>query len=197
MEPLYTTHDISRMLQVDVSTVAKWINRGLLLGFRTPGGHRRVRESDLRKFLIAQRMPIPEELGSSLVRLVVVDHEKPAVDAIKRAFEPHADRVEVVVTTSLAEAVLLVSEERPRWFLIDLDMPGVDGLEVVRQVRGRKKLEAMRIITMTARRSPDLLEQSLKAGAAICLPKPIDVEQLLQMFEAPLPTPGRRRANHR
>ncbi len=186
MEPLYTTYDVSRLLQVDASTVAKWINRGLLLGFRTPGGHRRVRESDLRKFLIAQRMPIPEELGSSLVRLVVVDHEKPAVDAIKRAFKPHADRFEVVVTTSLAEALLLVSEERPRGLLIDLDMPGVDGLEVVRQVRGRKKLEAMRIITMTARHSPDLLAQSLKAGAVICLPKPIDVEQVLQIVEVPL-----------
>jgi excisionase family DNA binding protein len=44
MDPLYTTHDISRLLQVDPSTVSKWIDRGILLAFRTPGGHRRVRK---------------------------------------------------------------------------------------------------------------------------------------------------------
>ena len=48
MDQLYTTHDISRLLQVDPSTVSKWIDRGILLAFRTPGGHRRVREQHER-----------------------------------------------------------------------------------------------------------------------------------------------------
>ncbi len=42
-----TTHDIARMLQVDASTITKWIDKNLLLAYRTPGGHRRVRTSDL------------------------------------------------------------------------------------------------------------------------------------------------------
>jgi excisionase family DNA binding protein len=50
-DQLYTTHDISRLLQVDPSTVSKWIDRGILMAFRTPGGHRRVRSADLRAFL--------------------------------------------------------------------------------------------------------------------------------------------------
>ena len=64
MDALYTTHDISRMLQVDPSTVSKWIDRGILIAFRTPGGHRRVRSSDLRSFLLTHEMPVPDELGS-------------------------------------------------------------------------------------------------------------------------------------
>ncbi|MGZ3459072.1 MAG: MerR family transcriptional regulator, partial [Archangium sp.] len=68
-DQLYTTHDISRLLQVDPSTVSKWIDRGILMAFRTPGGHRRVRSADLRTFLITHQMPVPEELGSSTVRL--------------------------------------------------------------------------------------------------------------------------------
>ena len=47
MDQLYTTHDISRLLQVDPSTVSKWIDRGILMAFRTPGGHRRVRSADI------------------------------------------------------------------------------------------------------------------------------------------------------
>src|SRR5215212_9972126 len=107
-DTLYTTHDISRLLQVDPSTVSKWIDRGILLAFRTPGGHRRVRSTDLRTFLIAHEMPVPDELGSTLIKLVVVDDEKQVLDAMKRAFKPFAGQIELVTTTSGVEAILLV-----------------------------------------------------------------------------------------
>ena len=94
-DTLYTTHDISRLLQVDPSTVSKWIDRGILVAFRTPGGHRRVRAADLRTFLITHQMPVPEELGSGLVRLLVVDDERPVLDALKRTFKPYGAQVEV------------------------------------------------------------------------------------------------------
>lgn len=185
MDPLYTTHDISRLLQVDPSTVSKWIDRGILLAFRTPGGHRRVRSTDLRTFLIAHEMPVPEELGSATVRLIVVDDEKPVLDGIKRAFKPHAG-VEILTTTSGVEALLLVSEQKPHGLIIDLTMPEIDGLEVVRRIRARKQLEGVRLITMTARHNQEQVEASLKAGASACLPKPLDVQQVLDIFKAPL-----------
>src|SRR3954462_14508586 len=99
-DQLYTTHDISRLLQVDPSTVSKWIDRGILMAFRTPGGHRRVRSSDLRTFLIAHQMPIPDELGSQVVRLLVVDDEKAVLEGMKRAFKPYTNQVELTTTTS-------------------------------------------------------------------------------------------------
>ncbi len=65
MERLYTTHDISRLIQVDPSTVSKWIDKGILVAFRTPGGHRRVKSGDLRTFLVSHQMPIPHELETA------------------------------------------------------------------------------------------------------------------------------------
>lgn len=186
MESLYTTHDISRLLQVDPSTVSKWIDRGILFAFRTPGGHRRVRSGDLRSFLIAHQMPVPDELGSGTVQLLVVDDEKPVLDAVKRAFKPYANQVDVVTTTSGVEAILLVSEGKPHGMLIDLNMPDLDGLEVCRRIRSRKALEGVRLITMTARHSQEVADQSLKAGAIACLPKPVDVQQVLDLFRVPI-----------
>lgn len=186
MEQLYTTHDISRLLQVDPSTVSKWIDRGILVAFRTPGGHRRVRSGDLRTFLIAHEMPVPEELGSALVKLLVVDDEKPVLDAIKRAFKPFASQVELTTTSSGVEALLAVSELKPHGMLIDLNMPEVDGLEVCRRIRARKPLESVKLITMTGRHTQDLIDQSLKAGAVACLGKPVDPQQVLELFRVPL-----------
>ena len=185
-DTLYTTHDISRLLQVDPSTVSKWIDRGILVAFRTPGGHRRVRAGDLRSFLIAHEMPVPEELGSSAVRLLVVDDEKPVLDAIKRAFKAHSHQVELTTTTSGVEALLLVTEIKPHGLLIDLNMPEVDGFEVCRRIKARKNLEGVRLITMTGRHSQETVEQSLRAGAVACIAKPVDVAQVLEVFRVPL-----------
>lgn len=186
MDQLYTTHDISRLLQVDPSTVSKWIDRGILLAFRTPGGHRRVRAADLRTFLIAHQMPVPDELGSAVIKLIVVDDEKSVLEGLKRAFKPSAAQVELVTTSSGVEALLMVSEQRPHGLLIDLNMPDLDGLEVCRRIRARKQLEGVRLITMTGRHTPEVVDASLKAGAVACLAKPIDVQQVLDVFKIPI-----------
>ncbi len=186
MDQLFTTHDISRLLQVDPSTVSKWIDKGILMAFRTPGGHRRVRSSDLRTFLIAHQMPVPEELGSAVIRLLVVDDEKPVLDALKRSFKAFGPQVDVTTTTSGVEALLLVSEQKPHGMLVDLNMPDLDGFEVCRRIRVRKQLESVKLVTMTARHSPELVEQSIKAGAVACLAKPIDIQQLMDLFRLPL-----------
>ena len=44
----------------------------------------------------------------------------------------------------------------------------------------------MRLITMTAKHSPDAVEQSLKAGAVACLAKPVDVQQMVDLFKVPM-----------
>ncbi|MFL5321927.1 MAG: response regulator [Myxococcaceae bacterium] len=193
MDNLFTTHDISRMLQVDPSTVSKWIDRGMLIAFRTPGGHRRVRSGDLRSFLLAHQMPVPEELGSDVIRLLVVDDEKQVLDTIKRQFKPYAGQIELTVTTSGIEAVLLVAETKPHGVLIDLNMPDLDGYEVVRRISARKQFEGVRLITMTARHSQETVAESLKAGAAACLPKPLQVEAVLDLFKVPLALTATRR----
>ena len=185
-DSLYTTHDISRLLQVDPSTVSKWIDRGILVAFRTPGGHRRVRGADLRSFLIAHQMPVPEELGSSVVRLLAVDDEKSVLDAMKRAFKAHAHQVELTTTTSGVEVLLLVAELKPHGLLIDLNMPDVDGFDMCRRIKARKNLDAVRLITMTSRHTPETVEQSLKAGAVACLAKPVEVTEVLELFRVPL-----------
>lgn len=184
-QQLYTTHDISRLLQVDPSSVSKWIDRGLLVAYRTPGGHRRVRGSDLRAFLLSHQMPVPEELASGGFRLVTVDDDKSSLDAFKRALKPYSRLVDLFTTSSGIEAVLMVSEMKPDGLLIDLNVPDLSGLEVCRRLSAHKQLEGVLLITMTDRFSQQALAQSLEAGAVSCLPKPVDVRQALRLFQVP------------
>ena len=182
LKPLYTTHDVARMIQVDASTVSKWIDKGTLLAFRTPGGHRRVRQGDLRGFLQAHKMPVPEELGEGRFRLLILDDERPVVESLKRALRHAAPQVEVVGTTSGIEALLMLGEDKPDAALIDLTMPAMDGYEVCRAVRAQKRLGAIKLVTMTARLTPQAIEKSREAGALECLGKPVNPPGLLSLL---------------
>jgi two-component system response regulator VicR len=56
-DPLYTTHEIADLIQMDQSTIAKWIDKGVLKGFKTPGGHRRAFKSELLAFIKEYKLP--------------------------------------------------------------------------------------------------------------------------------------------
>lgn len=48
---LLTPAEVASLFRVDPKTVSRWAESGRLKGFRTPGGHWRFRESDVRKVL--------------------------------------------------------------------------------------------------------------------------------------------------
>ncbi len=50
-EQLFTTDDISKMLQVSKSTIKRWTEEGKLSCFRTPGGHRKFKQSSIQEFI--------------------------------------------------------------------------------------------------------------------------------------------------
>src|SRR5437762_7284070 len=66
---IYTTHDISRLLQVNPRSVINWIEQNLLPSYRTPGGHRRVRRDDLLAFLRKHQIPTPASLVEGKFRI--------------------------------------------------------------------------------------------------------------------------------
>ncbi len=56
-DQLLTSTQVGNLLQVNPSSVKKWVNDGHIIAFRTPGGHRRIRASDLVMFLDHHKRP--------------------------------------------------------------------------------------------------------------------------------------------
>lgn len=50
-EPLLTPAEVAKVLRVDPKTVTRWAREGKVSSVRTPGGHRRYRESEIRAYL--------------------------------------------------------------------------------------------------------------------------------------------------
>jgi signal transduction histidine kinase len=94
------------------------------------------------------------------------------------------------VRTALSgvEALRQVDEREPELVLLDVSMPGLDGVEVLRRLRLRRGGGPSVIMLTAARREPHAIEAGLKEGADAYLTKPIDSRELMARVRAALET---------
>ena len=181
-----STFAIAEMLHVDPGSVANWIDQGLLNAHRTPGGHRRVVVDDLVKFLREHKMPVPPDLGSTPIRILVVDDEEAVAKLIARAVRSQNPDYEVVEANDGFRAGTMIATVRPDVVILDMRMPGMDGYEVCRMIKGQDSTKHAEVIAMTAFPSPEREKRIIECGARVCLAKPLDLDRLLKEVDMSL-----------
>ena len=105
--------------------------------------------------------------------LLVVDDEPAARYAIRRAFEPE---YRVVEAGAVAEARERLRAERPALVLLDYNLPGEDGMVLLREIGHAP--EAPVVIMLTAHGSERVAVEAMKAGAYDYLAKPYELDEL-------------------
>jgi CheY-like chemotaxis protein len=91
-----------------------------------------------------------------------------------------------VLARSGIDALAEARQERPDLILMDIQMPGMDGLEATRRIRADADLNQIPIIALTALAMPGDRERCLAAGANDYLSKPIKLDQLLTVIQTQL-----------
>jgi two-component system response regulator MprA len=115
------------------------------------------------------------------MRVLVVDDERAVRDSLRRALE--LEGYEVELAADGAEALYrLESNGQPDAVILDVLMPGVDGLEVSRRLRS--KGNTVPILMLTARTEVENRVAGLDAGADDYLAKPFALEELLARLRA-------------
>ncbi len=93
---------------------------------------------------------------------------------------------QMVVARSGLEAIMRAREVQPDLILMDIQMPGVDGLEATRRIRADAGLANIPIIALTALAMPGDRERCLAAGANAYLSKPVTLKDLVLTIAAHL-----------
>ncbi len=114
-------------------------------------------------------------------RILVVDDEPQIRRALKIAVGGHGYAVEVAADGE--QALVAIASHLPDALVLDLVMPGMDGFEVLTQVRGFSQLP---IIVLSARGQESDKVKALDLGADDYLTKPFGVEELLARLRAVL-----------
>jgi CheY-like chemotaxis protein len=94
-----------------------------------------------------------------------------------------------VVTAPLPGLGLqMARDERPDLILLDIQLPGMDGYEVLRRLRAEPTSRSVPVIAVSANAMPSDVERGMAAGFADYLTKPIDMSRLIASVEAALVT---------
>ncbi len=86
------------------------------------------------------------------------------------------------------EAVQMAKQNQPDVILMDIQMPVMDGLEAIQQIRADGQISSIPIIALTALAMPGDLERCLEAGANDYMAKPVKLKQLLDKIAQQLPS---------
>ncbi|OSM42279.1 hypothetical protein BCY76_015385 [Nesterenkonia sp. PF2B19] len=123
-----------------------------------------------------QQAPDPAAPGD-LVRVLLADDQPLLLQGIATILDAQPDLAVVGTASSGQEAVEMADRLRPDVICMDIEMPGVDGIEATAQVRGTGTAE---VIMLTTFNREDYLLRALQAGASGFLLKTASPEQLAE-----------------
>lgn len=122
---------------------------------------------------------MPNEIATQgTEKILVVDDEESMRVTLAAIIEEEGYEVETAASGE--QAVELCSRTRFGVVLMDVRMPGIDGVEAFRRIRRHQ--EGVRVILMSAFSTDQLKEAALDDGAIAFLPKPLDLEKAVDLI---------------
>ncbi|GAA2258616.1 DNA-binding response regulator [Streptomyces ruber] len=118
-----------------------------------------------------------------MIRVLVVEDQRALAGALEIAIGAQPDLACVGAVGTVEEALPLVAAHRPEVVLMDIHLPGVDGVEGTRRIRAGHP--RTRVLVLTADTSPALLAGAVSAGAAGFLAKDSPFPSVLAAVRAP------------
>ena len=183
-----TTRDAATLLGVSVSTVQNWAESGLLDSWKTEGGHRRISRNSVAR-LLASPVAQPALAGeikaspkkSRRLHILVVEDDPAMLRLyqLRLAAWPMAPVVETAVDGF--EGLVKVGLQRPDLLISDLQMPHLDGFQMIRSIHRMSDCAGMRIVAVTGLDTHAIAASGGLPDDVPILPKPVPFGQLEQL----------------
>lgn len=179
----FGTYSIAKICHVTPTTVGRWIEAGKLPFFITAGGHRRVLAGDLASFLRKHKIPLPHHLKSGgALKVLIVDDDEVIRRLLRHVIRRQFPKAELHEAQDGYEAGEMVATLIPSLVLLDLRLPGIDGIKVCERIRQKKYLKGVKILAMSGFDVSTMGKRALQAGADDFLPKPFDMDRLVELI---------------
>jgi len=121
-------------------------------------------------------------MGASPIRVMIVDDHEVVRNGIGAILAPHSDVRVVAEASSGPEAIQMFRTHRPDVTLLDLTMPGMDGVQALRAIRA--EFPESRFIVLTVHTGDDDIHRALEAGAQAYVLKTATAVELIETVRA-------------
>ena len=193
--PYISTGDAAGICSVGINTIKRWIRQEKLPAHVTPGGHWRISVNAFVSFLKEHGMPVPAHLQHVEPGILIIDDDPATCSLLADTLDAAAFAAEVNCVHDGYTGLIKIGQLQPQLLVLDILMPRINGLEVIRRLRNDPDIDQhMRILVVTgARDNKQLMQQLRAAGPDAILFKPIDLQEFVKTAQQMLTAESPRR----
>lgn len=182
---MMTTKDISRIFKVNRATVADWVNSGKIPAIKTFGGHSRFLRRNILNLIHAKGLPIPDGLQPEHPLILIIDDSPSILKTLSRRILARYPSAKIGTANNGVDALLKIGHQIPQAVILDLLMPKMDGVEVIRQLKAEPIYAGIRILAMSGFVKDE--QAVLKAGADAFFQKGSNLKELINRLPEFIP----------
>ncbi|MDF1514032.1 MAG: response regulator, partial [Anaerolineae bacterium] len=117
-----------------------------------------------------------------MARILIVDDNHDMLTMLQMLLERRGNH-DITTANSGAAGLKMAFANKPDIMIVDIMMPGMNGYDVVNNIRNDSRTQKLPIIILTARGQPVDKNAALAAGANIHMSKPVDIQELLKTID--------------
>ena len=190
-----STAQAARQLGLSLGAVQQMVESGTLAGWKTAGGHRRIRQDSVDALLARARSPsAPTRSGGDRLRVMVVEDDRLLQNIYRETFLTWSLPIDLHVMEHGLDALVEVGREPPDLLIADLRIPGIDGFEMIRRLRDNPLSSDIAIVVVSALGPKEIAASGGLPEDITVYRKPIPFHELHGYVQALISI--RRRARH-
>jgi excisionase family DNA binding protein len=178
-----STREAADLLGISLRTAQLWVESGVLLAWKTSGGHRRILRKSVDA-LLAERArqsglsPSPAT-SKGVFKVVLVEDDQDLLRLIELSLSDLSQNIEVRSAKDGFAGLVLIGQFLPDLVIADLNMPGMDGFRMINSLIGSEFAPAQ-IVVSTALSPADIEQRGGLPETVEVLQKPYSLEILEQ-----------------
>ncbi len=181
-----STAQAARQLGLSLGAVQQMVESGTLAGWKTAGGHRRIRQDSVDALLARSQQSgaaHPRNSGNKL-RVVVVEDDSLLQAVYRETLSSWPMEIELCVLAHGLDALVEVGREPPDLLIADLRMPGLDGFEMIRRLRDNPVASGVAIVVVSALTSEEISAEGGLPEDVTVYRKPVPFHELHGYMQA-------------
>lgn len=164
---------------MSLKTIQQWMEKGLLTGFRTSGGHRRIHADAVLRLAEKRRQEHAATAGTQVKVLVIEDDPDICrlYDIMSRSWRTPAM---LHFAHDGMAGLIAIGELHPDFVVVDLNIPKVDGYQLIQTLSGQFDDQVPRYCVVTGLPPEEIARRGTLPAQCPVLGKPIDFSTLEQ-----------------
>ena len=184
---VFSALEVAKLCGVVNQTAINWIKGNHLKAYQTPGGQFRVYPEDLYDFMMSRNMRIPEELKELCkpenlegcpLKILFVDDDEAFNSVSVKLLAKHFPEAQIFQAFDGFEAGAKMVEKQPNCLILDIGLPGIDGLRLCSRIRESDAFGKPEIIVVTGLEDDDTEKKCRDLGVRYYFKKPLVVSEL-------------------